>query len=203
MSENQTLNEWLESLKKRKAGTIDFSFPSDKVRDEYIATIERRSDAEIFDLLRRFLIPSGPLGSDKAEGHATRGPWEGITWVLDLLPDNPRSSLATLDAYLDAHFPFMPDGRICGMFDTMEIIRTKYIEHPRSPDDAIRLLLDESPRTLEHLVERLYAEMGYTTALTPSQKDGGYDVLATKNEAGHRAKFTSSANDGRVMSGSR
>src|SRR5260370_34900586 len=31
--------------------------------------------------------------------------------------------------------------------------------------------------------------MGYTTALTPRQKDGGYDVLAEKEEAGKRAKI--------------
>jgi restriction system protein len=29
--------------------------------------------------------------------------------------------------------------------------------------------------------------MGYTTTLTPRQKDGGYDVLAVKEEVGNRA----------------
>lgn len=71
----------------------------------------------------------------------------------------------------------------------MEIIRAKYIKRPRSDDDAPRLLRQESPRTLEHLVERVYEAMGYETTLTARQKDGGYDVLATKEAAGLRAKI--------------
>jgi restriction system protein len=34
------------------------------------------------------------------------------------------------------------------------------------------------------LVERLYERMGYETILTPSSKDGGYDVIASKVEKG-------------------
>jgi restriction system protein len=111
----------------------------------------------------------------------------GITWVLDLLPDNPRAAIDALNAYFEAHCLFMPDGRMHGISDAIEIIRAKYIHRPRSSEEAIRLLMKESSRTFEHLVERLYAAMGYSTKLTPRLKDGGFDVLATKEELGRRA----------------
>ena len=93
----------------------DWEFPTDEHRDEYISTIHERTEHEFRVLLRRFLIPSGSLGVDKhtimvlsvvlksdepeirewgkglfslefyrrlIAGQA----WEGITWVLDLLP---------------------------------------------------------------------------------------------------------------------
>lgn len=217
---SSSLEEWLEGLRQGRADIIDFSFPSDQIKIEYLAKIETRTDEEIVSLLRKFLIPSGSLGSDKTAIYwllhllesgqlkscseyqsrllkytqtggrrRTPPPWEGITWILDLLPHNPRGAISALDAYLEAHCMVMPDGRIHGTSDAIEIIRAKYIERPRSPDDAIRLLLDELPRTFEHLVERLYAEMGYATSLTPNQKDGGYDVLATKGKPGQRARL--------------
>jgi restriction system protein len=221
MSE-QDLEEWLADVKKRKAGTIDYSFPNDALKNDYIATIEQRADDEVTDLLRKFLIPSGSLGSDQstflwlirsikngelrrlsefqkrlliyakgkfAGAQKSPLPWEGITWVLDLLPDNPRAAIDTLNAYFEAHCLFMPDGRMHGIADATEIVRAKYIHRPRSSDEAIRLLLNESTRTFEHLIERLYSEMGYSTELTPRQKDGGYDVFATREEAGRRAKI--------------
>ena len=173
------------------------------------------------ELLRKFLIPSGSLGTDeytfhwlvrllkerqlprltefqrrllvfanaKVEKIEAHPPWEGITWVLDLLPDNPRAAIATRKFYFEAHAGVMPDGRIHGVFDAMEIIRAKYIDRPRSTAEAINLLLNEFPRTFEHLIERLYSARGYTTKLTPRQKDGGYDVLALNDEAGHRARI--------------
>jgi restriction system protein len=215
------IDKWLEGVGN---GDIEwsFSFPNDRLKNEYLATIERRTHAEVLRLLLRFLIPSGSLGSDQLTFrwlvHSIKTkqlhrfsqfyrrlvtyvtsivektedvppPWEGITWVLDLLPENPRAAIAALDAYFEAHCLFMPDGRLSGTSDAIEIIRAKYIDRPRSSEDAIRLLLDESPRVFEHLVERLYSGMGYKTTLTPSQKDGGYDVLAVRELQGQRARI--------------
>lgn len=224
MIPEQDLDEWLKDVETGKVGTIDYSFPSDVLKEKYLAKIDQRTDDEIIGLIRKFLIPSGSLGSDRdtfswlvnslknkqlrrffefhrrlfiyarakadgARGRQVPPPWEGVTWILDLLPDDPRAAIDTLNAYFAAHCLFMPDGRMHGIADATELIRARYIQRPRSSDDAIRLLLDESPRTFEHLVERLYSSMGYTTKLTPRQKDGGYDVLATKEEAGRRAKI--------------
>jgi restriction system protein len=217
----ERLDEWLQAVNSGKDNMIDYSFPSDKLRAEYLATIEQRTDSEVVSLLRKFLIPSGSLGEDQlsllgivhqakqsqlrritefqrrlivyARALANKRqdvapPWEGVTWILDLLPDNPRGAIDTLNSYFAAHCIFMPDGRMHGIADATELIRAKYIQRPRSSEEAIRLLLNESARAFEHLVERLYSKLGYTTKLTPRQKDGGFDVLATKEEAGRRAK---------------
>jgi restriction system protein len=215
-----SLKQWLDGLKSNKPGMIDFEFPTDKLRDQYLNTVERRSWKEVKALLRKFLLPSCTLPKNDAsllhwyinwrkfrqtkpqfsEFHRRLilyarfhkieprmpPPWEGITWVLDLLPDDPRDAIV-LECYFYAHGRFLPDGRMNGIFDAMQIIRTKCIKRPRSSRDSIQLLRREPARTLEHLVERLYSTMGFTTKLTPRQKDGGYDVLAEKRESGQRA----------------
>lgn len=166
MSSDEDLEQWLKELKKPKADTINFSFPTDKLKTAYLSSIDKRSEDQVRDLIRKFLIPSGALGTDwstlvwlmhlirnkklprlwefqrrlllfakaKKSRRAANGPWEGITWVLDLLPSNPRAALEALNAYFEAHAGFMPDGRIHGLFDAMELIRAKYIERPRSPE---------------------------------------------------------------------
>jgi restriction system protein len=219
----RSIDDWLDGV-LRGEHDWSFSFQSDRLKMEYLASIEHRTHAEVSRLLLKFLIPSCSLGSDKLTFqwlvHLVRTkelrrfsqfqrrlvayvrsiaksspendvppPWEGITWVLDLLPENPREAIGALDAYFMAHCGFMPDGRLSGLSDAIEVIRAKYIDRPRSPTDAIRLLLQESPRVFEHLVERLYSAMGYQTTITPSQKDGGYDILAVKEEQGRREKI--------------
>lgn len=213
-----TLECWLRALKDGEPGTIDFHFPTDAVRNEYLATIEQRDWESIVSLLRRFLLPSCSLGCDlmlvrsiAEHMRATRKtlqhefsrrllryaatkkrrpqappPWEGVTWILDLLPDRPRAAIRVLDAYFEAHCLFLPDGRMHGIFDAMAIIRARCIERPRSEREALELLHNEPPRTLECLVERLYNAMGYETTLTPRQNDGGYDVRAKKRQGTRR-----------------
>lgn len=110
-------------------------------------------------------------------------PWEGNTWILDLLPHSPRIALEGLNAYIFAHIPVMPDTPLQGLFDAEEIIRAKYIGLPRTQNDKIAMLLDLSSRQFEHLVERLYESMGYETWLTPPTRDGGRDVVAKIDES--------------------
>lgn len=169
---NETdLEDWLERLEEGQPGLVSFSFPNAKLHDEYLASIDQRKTDEVIDLLRYFLMSSGSIGADENlllhfrrkgveqsefsrrlfvfEGSKIEGfegappPWEGITWVLDLLPENPRDAIRVSDSYVEAHMHIMPDGRIHGSFDAMELIRAKYIERPRSVDEAIRLLLNE------------------------------------------------------------
>jgi restriction system protein len=151
-----------------------------------VHSLKNRKLPRVSEFQKRLIIYAKAKAA-KAQG--VPPPWEGVTWVLDLLPDNPRAAIDTLNAYFEAHCLVMPDGRMHGIADATELIRAKYIQRPRSSEEAIRLLLNESPRTFEYLIERLYSEMGYATKLTPRQKDGGYDVLATKEDAGRRAKI--------------
>jgi hypothetical protein len=54
--------------------------------------------------------------------------WEGNTWIIDLLPDNPRLAIYALQAYLASHFPYLPDGKIDGMLDAITLIQAKFID---------------------------------------------------------------------------
>ena len=116
-------------------------------------------------------------------------PWEGKTWILDLLPDHPHQALQALNAYGTAHAVVFSDGQAWGWGDAEVVIRAKFIGSPETYEDAINLLLSEGPRTFECLVERLYHEMGYKTVLTPPKKDGGRDVIAWKEEPGHQQRL--------------
>jgi restriction system protein len=117
------------------------------------------------------------------------GPWEGITWVRDLLPHYPKEALQALGAYTLAHVQFLPDGRLNGLLEAAELIRAKFIGTPESLGDRVAALLNIAPREFEHLVECLYGAMGYTTELTPATRDGGRDVIASKDEPGSRQRL--------------
>lgn len=119
-----------------------------------------------------------------ATGNQHVQPWEGVTWVLDLLPHFPKLALEGLNAYIMAHAQILPDWRLHGMFDAAEIIRAKYIGIPGSKSETIQTLLDLHWRDFEHLIERLYRKMGYETQITPAQKDKGRDVIASKRTPG-------------------
>lgn len=111
------------------------------------------------------------------------GAWEGNTWIIDLLPDNPRLAIDALQAYLVSHFPYLPDGRIDGMLDAMALIQAKFIDTPREFH-----LFSLDPRQFELLVSTLYRRMGYTTALTKMTHDGGRDIIAEKEQSGERER---------------
>ncbi len=109
--------------------------------------------------------------------------WEGNTWILDLLPGNPKEALEALEAYFLAHWQHLPDGRWDGLQDAKGLVRAKFIQTPTS-----ELLRELSPYQLEHLIDSLYSNMGYKTTLTKKTHDGGIDILAVKDTAGDREK---------------
>lgn len=115
--------------------------------------------------------------------------WEGITWILDLLPHFPRQALEALNAYILAHTQVLPDWRYSGLLDALEIIRARYIGVPGTRKEGVIFLQNLTSRGFEHLVERLYKEMGYFTELTPAQKDGGRDIIATKTDISKRERL--------------
>ncbi|WP_414939169.1 restriction endonuclease [Amycolatopsis sp. cmx-11-51] len=117
-------------------------------------------------------------------------PWEGITWVLDLLCTSPDSALRVINAYLDCHAMVLPDGRLGALCDAAALIRAFYIGLPEHTHDRIELLTDLTPRQFEHLVASLYQRMGYAVTLTREVKDGGIDVLATSDEPGRHEKLS-------------
>jgi len=187
------LEEWLAEVLGSTSHSRfdDYRFPTDAHKEEYIGTIESRSEREVVKLIRKFLVPSCWLGVDKSHmewlrdveksdpgrfrelmqheyfrrlfeyfsGQSTPLPWEGITWVLDLLPHFPKDALEGLKAYLLAHIQELPDGRIDGLSDALEVIRAKFIGLPGSNREKVAFLLGLNWRTFECLVERLYDSM--------------------------------------------
>jgi len=213
-----SLEEWLYLLFNPPNGAdfIDYEFPTDEHRQEYLSSIDQRSEEDVYRLLCRFLIPSGTLGIDElrlagleaaqkdapeiyermirsqyhwrlvlySAGHSQIPPWEGITWVLDLLPHFPRQALEGLKAYILAHAQELPDGRYRGLHDAAVVIRAKFIGMPGTQSETIQYLLDLHPRDFECLTERLYHYMDYETRLTAARKDGGRDIIASRQTPG-------------------
>ena len=201
------LEEWLEVLLSPSNGrdylTVDYCFPSKEIQDEYLATVRNRPDEQVKDLLRLFLVEGGVTGLDFIKRASweqmgrlnelmdrfefvkrlTRKPlkaWEGNTWVLDLLPRYPQMAIDAINAYIIAHIAFIADKHLWGLNDAITIIRAKYFEavHHRS------VLLSLRSRDFEYLIAALYEQIGYKVQVTPTTRDGGYDVIARKDEVG-------------------
>jgi len=128
---------------------------------------------QIAELVERFEFVRRMLNGE-------RHTWEGNTWILDLLPDQPQMAIDAVNAYTTAQLSFMPEGRMEGAEDAISIIEAKYL-HARQPREALlRLSADD----FEMLVADLYEELGYDSEVTPPSRDGGYDVIATRSSPG-------------------
>lgn len=114
-------------------------------------------------------------------GKSNEPTWPGLTWVLDLLPGHPDRALAVVTAYLHAHIEILPDWRINGLSDAAAIIRSRYIL--ATTDAHLSVLSTIDWRDFEFLIAALYREKGYDVEVTPSQKDGGRDVIARRTGA--------------------
>jgi restriction system protein len=145
------LEEWLANIDD--ADVVDYCFPTDELRAQYLTSIHARTEPEVRGLLREhFLMPTGTLGADQlaaafAKSVIQKDPselqryagiehyrrlleldgeeptWQGLSWVLDLLPHAPLLAIEAIDAYLVAQAVFMPDGRISGLGDAQAVIR--------------------------------------------------------------------------------
>ncbi len=190
-------------------------FPSDGMLEEYLATISNKEENQVIKLIRKLLIYSGFYGGDesklqsynllkdsddeiqrklyekmsKSEYYRRLSDgeyaWEGVTWIIDLLPHYPQKAIDAISSYLFAHLYCIPDAAIYGLEDAMALIRAKFIEvkHPRE------LFLNLKPEQFEWLIQELYKKMGYETKLTSFRKDGGIDVIAEKCELGKQEKI--------------
>jgi restriction system protein len=118
--------------------------------------------------------PSGARGSlDLTEydrrvirffaGVSTTPTWEGLTWVIDLLPHFPQQALDAVHAHVLAHAQVLPDLRIVGLADAADLIRARYITQGNATTEVLQqLLLGLSSRDFEFLVARLYRGMATT-----------------------------------------
>lgn len=177
--ERLSLEEWLGYLdldeRKRPQDLVSYCFPSDRHFAEYVSTIHQRSDREVKQLLRNFLIIGGGLGvdGDRLQHYASlpdfseiiqdqeyvrrlfnmkTHTWEGMTWILDLLPSHPSTAIAAIEAYDLAHYFLLPDGRVAGLNDAAALIRAKYLDAV-SPENLVDSL---SSREFEFLTAALF-----------------------------------------------
>jgi restriction system protein len=139
----------------------DTYFTSTSVKPEY----NRR-------LLTKFLTKRGEV-------------WEGLTWVLDLLPHFPNEAIKAIDAYFLANCMMLPDNCLNALSDSATIIRARYInyEHPKE------IFLNLNPVDFEYLIAALFGSMDYKTSLTKLSYDGGIDINAEKSELGHKERI--------------
>lgn len=206
--ENASLHDRLRVVftaeSDRRPLAIDYCFPNDRLANEYISEIAKRSEAEVKGLMRKFLITTGALGHDKAivdlylerpdvyrqdvqrfefaKRLVRQPPWEGLTWVLDLLPDNPREAINVVSAYFVAHVHWLPEGRMHSLSDVENIIRARYL-HQSHPQEVLSGL---SNRDFEFLAASIYKALGFRVIVTSATRDGGCDIKAYRTEAGSK-----------------
>jgi restriction system protein len=88
-----------------------------------------------------------------------------------------------------AHWQWLPDGRLDGLYDAIALIRAKFIGELDNVQDKVKLLQRIDSREFECIVERLYNSMGYETELTSARSDGGRDVIARRWEPGRQEEL--------------
>jgi len=100
--------------------------------------------------------------------------WEGLTWVVGLLPNHPYKAIEALQLYLKSEIAILPDDRIIGIEQCIQIIIARFINFLIPAKELFKL----KPIEFEWLVEELYKHMGYKTIWTKATRDGGKDIIA-------------------------
>lgn len=204
-----SFEEWLELIEKSERVYPQFRIPYSKWLDKYILDIHNRSMDDVKNLLRHLLVPiNRKLDEDDYEHYLMLKnsdidvhknfsqslvchekfyriengyyAWEGITWILELLPDSPQQAINALEGYVLAQ-DGIPDDRIYGIEQCIEIIYAKFIYSNKTGKSILNL----KPIEFEWIIEELYRKLGYDTVWTPATRDGGKDIIASiKREDG-------------------
>ena len=189
-------------------------FPTEAHRQEFFRRLHDLPEEDILMVLRRFLVSTGSNAQDRYDAawvaqqlrqgilevsnlldHQRRllrhfltnfeyPVWEGLHWVLDLLPHSPHQALTALDAFFLARCQFLTDAYFDGHEAAKTIIRHRYIHSPGTVIDAKTTLINLNWRELEWMAGVLYKELGYSVDVTPRSDDDGVDVLATSSGRG-------------------
>lgn len=223
-----SLEDWPAYLRlperRQPEGFEGYRFPTKQHRESFIAGIRARPDSDIRLLLRNFLLEGGSLGIDEGRiddftrnistkeeldklyeeneyfrrlMHQKRHTWEGITWIIDLIPNFPTAAIEAIEAYNLAHYFLLPDGRCDGLADAIDVIRAKYLEAITEANlaDAI------TPRDFEFLVAAYYVATQHQVRVTPQTRDGGHDIVATKESRASTERLLVECKCGRAVVG--
>ncbi len=168
----------------------------DELQLEIIRRTHTRASDPSVDLDRAFSAKIGDLAAVRptfteyerrliltATKKSSLPTWEGLTWILDLLPHAPTDAVNAVSAYISANYAVLPDMRLNALFDALSVIRARYIGYSGATfAGQIELLLSLNSRDFEFLVSALYRRLGYDTVVTPPAKDYGKDVVASRSE---------------------
>ncbi|WP_438445878.1 restriction endonuclease [Gorillibacterium sp. sgz5001074] len=156
-----------------------------------LVPVHRNTDVEYFKLYQNLKSSDQMLnpklqellsGMDSNEMYKRIGngndAWEGVTWILELLPYSPYQAVISLEGYAYSQ-PNLPDDRIIGISQCVKIIYARFIHL----DKPKRNLLNLQPVEFEWLIEYLYSRMGYKTQWTSMTRDGGKDIIASITRA--------------------
>lgn len=214
-----SLDEWLalfNSPDKENLLFINYMFPTDAIRDQYLATIHTRTDKEVIDLLRNFLITSGSLGRDET----------AFEYLIDCMEQDKDkfNKLMEIEYYkrlfkgffnrkepiwegniwvidlLPHHPKFALDALYAYFIAHIQLLPDGRMSGLEDAMALIRakfievvhpatLLLSLDPYQFEHLIDTLYTKMGYLTSLTTKTHDRGRDIIALKEDVGEREKL--------------
>jgi len=212
-----SLKKWLDLLNSAKSDElfVNWQFPSNEMRDEYLQTIHDRNEEEVVSLLRRFLLTSGSLGTDD---FAIRYLLHCMKYDRAAFEDmmrterykrllrgyfNKKVAIWEGNTWVIDLLPFYPKLAL----DVLHAYLTAHFQF--LPDGRIEGLLDAmslirakfietppsalisglNPYQFEHLVDSLYSCMGYKTNLTQRTYDGGRDIIAQKKDPGERERL--------------
>ncbi len=197
-AKDMTLDEWLKAIERRDVVVLlDFAFPNDKARDDYLESIAVRPVDEVKKLIRRFLLHECTGGVDDlvfdSLGHELRhsselynrmsrgeNAWEGLTWIMDYLDFHPRKAIEAIELYFYVHCQFLDRPFwIDRLHDAIALIRGKFIQ-PQAPLDV---LYELTPREFEYLIGNLFVAMDYDVTVTRPSADGGLDIVANRTTA--------------------
>jgi restriction system protein len=147
--------------------------PNNKTLEEQAASSDHHiKDTEYFKRLTEAKSPKDHV-------------WEGMTWVLDLLPHFPNEAIKALDAYFQANCQLLPDDLLNALSDCTTMVRARYIDKEQPRETFLNL----TPRDFEKLVAALYQDIGYSVTLTKPTRDGGIDIHAEKNQPVSKEKL--------------
>ncbi|MFI1213607.1 restriction endonuclease [Streptomyces sp. NPDC020802] len=139
----------------------------------HLETLRKRGIRNFTEFERRLIL--------SASGKSKEPVWQGISWVLDLLPHSANAAIEAISAYHLAHLQHFSDLRLIGIEDAIALVRHRYItQGDTGLERKISVLRSLHPRDLEFLVGALYSAMGYGVSITSQQKDGGFDVVARR-----------------------
>lgn len=197
---------WLEELFSYEYMTE--CIPNNEMQQFLLKNIDKYSDETVLNILRCLLHSYWrPMDRDRAEEY--KNPelikwfienniqynkseyyhrlindyeaWEGLTWIVQLIRFSPMDAIKALSLYRHAECQTMPDYRLIGIGQCIDIIEEKFIKNLSNKE---KVLLGLHPRKFESLIYTLYSAMGYHSELTDYTRDGGKDVIATK-DSGH------------------